>query len=323
MTTEPTAREQAISEAMDWLLRLQEEPDNADLLRDHRRWLDADEQHRDAWRHARHSWQLMRALPAAGDASAAAPAPRPARPSRRARLYRFGALAAAACLLLALLPTLLPHLSADHLTGTGETRLVTLPDGSQVHLGAASAIRADFENGHRHIDLLRGEAFFDVARDPDHPFVVKTDTLDVTVLGTRFNVRIGALSETVSVASGRVRVAEHGAGAARRLADLRPGEQLSRDRDDGQVRHAALAVEDVAAWRQRRLFVVDAPIADVIAVLRRYDDRGILLADHGLGEQRVTGSYDLSAPDRALDNLVQPHHGRILSVPALPRIVLP
>ena len=215
-----------------------------------------------------------------------------------------------------MLPTLWLHLRADYLTGTEETRLVTLPDGSRVHLGAASALRTDFDQGRRRVTLLRGEAFFDVTRDPAHPFLVRTDTLDVTVLGTRFNVAIGALSDTVSVASGRVRVADQ----HRRLADLRPGQQLSRYHD-GEVREARLAVEDVGAWQQQRLFVVDTAIADVIAVLRRYDDRGILLADDRLGEQRVTGSFDLSAPEQALDNLVQPHQGRILSLPALPRLV--
>ncbi|MFP1679862.1 FecR family protein [Alloalcanivorax sp. C16-2] len=311
MTTSPTPREQAISEAMDWLMRLQEEPDNVALHDQHQRWLDADEQHRDAWRHARHSWRLIGALPAAEPAP-----PAQARPARRGRWYRGAALAAAACLLLALLPTLWLHLRADYLTGTEETRLVTLPDGSRVHLGAASALRTDFDQGRRRVTLLRGEAFFDVTRDPAHPFLVRTDTLDVTVLGTRFNVAIGALSDTVSVASGRVRVADQ----HRRLADLRPGQQLSRYHD-GEVREARLAVEDVGAWQQQRLFVVDTAIADVIAVLRRYDDRGILLADDRLGEQRVTGSFDLSAPEQALDNLVQPHQGRILSLPALPRLV--
>jgi len=327
MTEETTPREQAISQAMDWLLRLQTEPESEALRQRHRQWLEASELHRDAWEQARVSWRLLRALPPRGTEATGEPNPAAATaaarpPRRRSRVHGIAAVAIAACLLVALLPGLLLHWRADQITPVGVTRLVNLPDGSQAHLGADSAIQVDFADGARRVTLLRGEAFFDVTRDPRHPFVVRAEQMEITVLGTRFNVAIGALSDTVSVASGKVRVTDRGTDQPRPLADLLPGQQLSLSHD-GEVRQNRLAIEDVGGWRQRRLFVVDAAIADVIATLRRYDDHGIVLTSEALGARRVTGAYDLSTPERALNNLVEPHQGKVFSTPLLPHLVLP
>jgi ferric-dicitrate binding protein FerR (iron transport regulator) len=75
-------------------------------------------------------------------------------------------------------------------TARGETYKVQLPDGTQVWLNASSTIRyaASFKGRAQRYIELEGEAYFDVAKDKNHPFVVKTSTQEVEVLGTRFNI---------------------------------------------------------------------------------------------------------------------------------------
>ncbi|AFT69657.1 Anti-FecI sigma factor, FecR [Alloalcanivorax dieselolei B5] len=319
MTSEPprTDRERHISEAMDWLLRLQDDPDNSDLQQRHRHWLDTSPDHGDAWKQARRTWQLLRAAPETS--VEAAPASRPA--SRRRRLpLRIAALAVAACLLLAVAPSAILHWRADHITGTAANQTITLTDGSTVYLGADSALSTDFDAATRDLTLLRGEAFFDVTPDPGRPFVVHARDLDVTVVGTRFNVAIGGLSDTVSVASGKVKLEQARSSAPRLLGQLQPGEQMSLFHD-GTVERSTVAIEDVASWRDNRLFVHDATVADVAATLQRYHQGHILLTDEALARKRVTGAYDLSVPDQALDNLIAAHQGRLLSLSPLLRIV--
>ncbi len=319
MTLEPphTDREQHISEAMDWLLRLQDDPANTDLHRQHQAWLDAGPGHVEAWRHARQTWRLLRAAPEGREQPVPAPSPTP---NRQRLLRAVGAVAVAACLLLAVGPTALLHWQADHITGTAVNQTLTLADGSTIHLGADSALSTDFDTGTRTVTLLRGEAFFDVTPDPGRPFVVHARDLDVTVLGTRFNVAIGGLSDTVSVASGKVRVEQTGSSSPRLLGQLQPGEQISLFHD-GTLERSTLATEDVAGWRGNRLFVNGATVADVVATLQRYHRGHIFLADKTLATKRVTGVYDLSTPDQALDNLIATHQGHLLSLSPLLRII--
>lgn len=76
------------------------------------------------------------------------------------------------------------------LTKKGSKSNLILPDGSQVWLNADSKISypSDFSKESRELTLV-GEAYFDVIRDPAHPFIIHTEELDIKVLGTSFNVR--------------------------------------------------------------------------------------------------------------------------------------
>lgn len=83
----------------------------------------------------------------------------------------------------------------------------TLADGSHVTLNANTQIEIKYYRNQRHIDLIKGEAIFDVQPNPDQPFVVETNRLKVTVLGTRFAVNKLNQLERVSVDHGKVEVA--------------------------------------------------------------------------------------------------------------------
>ncbi|MEH6682302.1 MAG: FecR domain-containing protein [Sediminicola sp.] len=91
---------------------------------------------------------------------------------------------------------------------TGSYRIVLLEDGSKVTLNKRSELtyRND-HNGTRYLEL-EGEAFFEIARDEDRPFVVKTGSLRTTVLGTSFNIRETGAMVQVTVATGLVEVSD-------------------------------------------------------------------------------------------------------------------
>lgn len=83
-----------------------------------------------------------------------------------------------------------------------------LPDGSTVHLNTHAEM--SYEKGwlgkYRHVQLRKGEGFFDVKKDPEHPFVIQTGRSKITVLGTSFHVRREGVFTEVIVASGSVKV---------------------------------------------------------------------------------------------------------------------
>jgi len=293
--------------ALHWLSRINEHPE-AQHSAAFKRWLVADPSHREAYAQAQALWQ-MSAAPAARlaeqeqaglqrylEAMAKAPA--------SGRWRRAGALAAAACLVLAVSVAggwhpgyWLQDLRADF-SSADTLRQVTLADQSQVTLDAGSAIAVDFQQGERHVRLLHGAAFFKVTHTGE-PFVVDAAGGQVRVLGTEFEVRDQAEGAQVTVRSGRVAVTPAHGQAARELtanqqlayAEGQAGKTLSVDSDSR------------LAWRQGWLNYYQVPLAQVVEDLRRYYPGRIVLLGDELGQRKVSGSFPVQEPLVALDSL--------------------
>ncbi|NGM64402.1 FecR domain-containing protein [Sphingobacterium sp. SGR-19] len=99
----------------------------------------------------------------------------------------------------------------DRKTFRTETQVqyATLPDGSTVHLNTHAEMHygKGWLDKYRHVQLHKGEVFFDVKKDPKHPFVIQAGKSEITVLGTSFHVRREGVLTEVIVASGSVKVA--------------------------------------------------------------------------------------------------------------------
>jgi transmembrane sensor len=91
-------------------------------------------------------------------------------------------------------------------TDIGERRSITLADGSAVDLNARSSIRIEFSNSERRVELLRGQALFQVAKDKRRPFIVRTTEASVRAVGTQFDVYRKTAGTTVTVLEGEVAV---------------------------------------------------------------------------------------------------------------------
>jgi transmembrane sensor len=104
-------------------------------------------------------------------------------------------------------------------TDTGERRSITLADGSTVDLNARSKLRVEFSNNERRVELLDGQALFQVAKDKSRPFIVASGEATVRAVGTQFDVYRKDSGTTVTVLEGRVAVysttnAQSNAGSA-------------------------------------------------------------------------------------------------------------
>jgi transmembrane sensor len=197
-------------------------------------------------------------------------------------------------------------------TAVGEQRSVTLADGSVVFLNTNSELKLRWTAGERHIDLLRGEARFQVAKNSARPFVVATPEATVRAVGTVFNVRTGEATTQVAVLEGRVKVnaipAESAAeinpppgrqSAARpRGAPARPDVMLAAGQraavtSDGIESEVGPPIERVAAWTERRLVFRGDPLRAVVAEFNRYRLQALILDDPSLAEIRINGVFDL------------------------------
>jgi transmembrane sensor len=308
MTGDPTD-DDMLAEAVDWRMRIDAAPGDDALRSALESWLAKSPAHRSAWRDVERLTRVADALPA----DYAEPR-RMAKPAARLRLRRaaFAALALAACLAFVFLPTLQLWLAADHSTATAELRAVTLDDGSVVSLDAASAIAVRYSAARREVALLSGRAFFEVVPAADRPFVVLVDDATVTVTGTAFDVRSSAQTTSVAVQSGTVEVAlDHG---RRPAAVLTRGQRLDIDRKSDRVAKIDIPPEDVASWRNRRLVVDRATVAEVVEELGRHYAGVVLMRDRALGDRLVSGVFDLGQPIEALQAAVRTHDGSVTRI---------
>ncbi|MBC7166370.1 FecR domain-containing protein [Phenylobacterium sp.] len=182
-------------------------------------------------------------------------------------------------------------------TPKGDVRRISLPEGSAVTLNTDTAIRPDFSASERRVELLRGEALFDVAHDPSRPFRVVADGVSVEAIGTSFTVRRhedGAVE--VIVRQGLVDVRRVGAASGLRL----PAATASRVDSDQPILAKALspeAVDKAMAWREGRLDLTGKTLAAAAAEFARYSDYEIRFEDPALGRLEVSGVYSISDPE--------------------------
>jgi transmembrane sensor len=183
-----------------------------------------------------------------------------------------------------------------HRTDYGEQRSIALADGSIVVLNTLSEVVVRFGPEERRVELVAGEAMFDVAHDPDRPFVVGTGAVELRVLGTRFSVYRKADSVRLAVLEGVVRAAPPGAEQAHVL--VRAGQGAVASLDGTIRRNHRIDLERVLAWTERRLIFDDVALADVVAEFNRYNRRPLIVQDPELAERRITSVFfanDVSA----------------------------
>jgi transmembrane sensor len=320
VTRHDQINQKLIEEAMDWFLRLREPSrSNSDEVA-FAAWIVRSPRHQEAWTKACRTWEVMGETSPVNLQTWQTPRSlRTAKPRRFGRRQAIG-IGIAACLVAVVVgPTLVTRYQADYTTATGEIRRITLEDSSTVDLSAASAIAVDFSGTGRRVRLLYGEAFFDVRPDTGRPFTVDaTGELNITVVGTAFDVNVTKQIASVQLAHGVVDLSAVKTGSS---MQLRPGDFVTLDRGSGQLFMASTDVDGIALWRDGKLFVQDVTIATVVAELQRYHPSWITVASGELGERRITGLYDLSDPDRALEALVSPYGGKVHHVSPYLRII--
>jgi transmembrane sensor len=175
-----------------------------------------------------------------------------------------------------------------YLTGIGEQRVVNLEDGSTIELNAESRIRVRLSAHQRTVDLLDGQALFHVAKDPQRPFIVRSDTTRVAAVGTQFDVNREASNTVVTVLDGRVAVAASNRDDPPLYASA--GEQVVLTADTAS-KSANPDVAAATAWRERKLIFAGSPLTQVITEYNRFHQKRLVIADTSLSSFRISGVF--------------------------------
>jgi len=223
-------------------------------------------------------------------------------------------------------------LNGQYITAVGQQQTLELTDGSSVRLNTDTQLRVEYSEHYRDLYLSRGEAYFDVAKNPRKPFRVFADGSQVQAIGTAFVVFVKPSRVDITVAEGKVAVLS-GQNSPDSQADLHsdarslPPEEAvmaqlgvlqggeaasviaSAEKGEGSASLAEresvdpLDMQRRLAWRKGFLVFEGEPLAQVVEEISRYADIDIVILNPDAGSLRVGGQLPIDSPRVMVDSL--------------------
>ncbi len=289
-------------EAAQWFVRLQDAELSLEERQQFDAWRNEQPKHQYEFDVLQGMWNATDRLPKARLQALCEP---PAEQPRRRAVLRYAVAASLVAVALGLgLFSGLDHpqpYTAEFSTRLGEHRQVALPDGSLIDLNSRSIVVVHYEKRRRGVALKQGEAMFSVEHDASRPFVVAAGAGQVTVTGTRFDVRRDDDQTRVAVEAGTVRVQGRSADAV----VLTAGRGTHVD-STGQVAAAyAVSTEELTAWRTGKLVFNNATLGEVAREVSRYREQPLRVGTPAVGNLRLTSVFKANDTDALLKAL--PH----------------
>lgn len=218
-----------------------------------------------------------------------------------------------------------------YVTRVGEQKQVELKDGSTVNMNTGTLMLVDINDGQRRVILERGEAIFDVAKDPSRPFSVELGSKTVEVLGTRFNVYKSPESYQLAVLEGLVSFQDDNQRASAAATQLEPelGSQmeLSKDRQyrvgagvvvdydlvtEKMLGSAPKSMDEYQGWTTGFVQFDDDPLFDVAKELNRYSAKKVLIEDESILDLKILASVKTTEIDMALTSMEEAYPIRVI-----------
>jgi transmembrane sensor len=306
-------------QAGEWLARLDRNDPSAADLAEFDRWEAADPRNAGAYARLAATWQALdriqsirpsAAVPIDNDYLGGAqtdsrdPSLQEVLPYRLSRPFatrRRVSLSVAACLALAVISLGIMHLVGGpktYSTGVGGFQRIVLEDRSAVDLNTDSEVRVALTPRLRKVELVRGEASFEVAHDASRPFVVYAGTTAVRAVGTKFNVRRLDDSVEVIVDEGKVAVGQpsllegKAVPVAAAIPQLSVGEAAVVGGSGVQLKHLpGTEMVRKLAWQSQMLVFDSEALIDVVTQFNRYNGRQLVIADPSLAGLEISGYF--------------------------------
>jgi transmembrane sensor len=307
-------------EAAEWLVRVDQDG-TPEASRNLAAWLASNPRHRAAFLRISTAWRradAMRRLAQAGEdpdpdllaperpptnesiteparlESARVTPIRPRASEPPAQRFRFAIAAALAVFLIGGTAWLTHSATATqtYSTAIGEFHRVALEDGSAISLNTDTRVRVAYTKSKRRVELLQGEAQFEVAHDTQRPFLVTAGDTVVRDVGTAFVVRLrDRASVDVLVSEGRVAInpPSQATVSAGELALVRNRVVTTRSVDDITRR---------LSWMEGMLIFSGETLSEAVAEFNRYNHRKLVIADRAIAGTKIGGAFKAMNPDR-------------------------
>lgn len=250
---------------------------------------------------------------------------------KKKRTFSFAQIAAAAALLCIAFASLYlykikaPNNQEIRLTN-GQQRQIVLEDGTKITLNASSKIiyPTSFKDSNTREVTLIGEAFFDVAKNPSKPFLIHTPRMEISVLGTAFNVRDYAEENNAETALVRGKVSIWKTGSNDQKFILKPKEKFVITKLDGSVKESAdtdlktvatptaIAIQPFSVsekdgsaleteWLLNRITIQDERLLDIALKLERMYGVEIKITNKAIASQRYSATFE----NEQLENILK------------------
>lgn len=291
--------------AADWDARLRN-PDCSDAERDaFRAWYEADPRHREAYELLQASFSALLSAAHSPEIRALRDAALNERHNGDKRRYALVACLAAFALLLPVAANFLQQDNAApgqieteantyYATAVGQRSGITLEDGSVITLNTDSRVHVDYSGEQRLITLLKGQALFEVAKDPSRPFIVTAGAQRVVALGTTFDVRLNETAVEVILVEGKVEIEEVPASGRKKpapLVQLASGERLVATPKASRPEVTKIDTSKATSWREGYVTFENTPLTEAIAEMNRYSTVRIVPEGEGISNLHITGLF--------------------------------
>jgi len=172
-----------------------------------------------------------------------------------------------------------------------------LSDGSVITLNKKSTITypSKFKGNTRSI-ALKGEAFFNVAPDKKKPFIISVNDVQVTVVGTSFNIKSENGNTEVIVESGIVRVTQSG-----KTVELLAGEKIVMSSNDSIATKEAVNDKLYNYYRTKEFVCDDTPLWKLVQVVNEAYDAKIIIGRKELNDKRLTTTFNNESLEQVLE----------------------
>ena len=176
---------------------------------------------------------------------------------------------------------------------------LVLPDGSKAWINSSSSIRypSRFTGNERRVTIT-GETYFEVAKDAAHPFIVSVEGVDITAIGTAFNVNAYPNEDglRITLTEGKINV-----NASQRNEQLLPGQQIILKPGEWEIR--TVDISPVIAWTKNQFKLKNSSIEEVMRMAERWYDAKIIYK--GKVTDHFTGTIDRNVPISQLLKLLE------------------
>jgi ferric-dicitrate binding protein FerR (iron transport regulator) len=192
----------------------------------------------------------------------------------------------------------------EKFTSPGEKSIITLSDGSKVTLNADSKLKYPdkFNNTSREV-YLEGEAYFEVHHNSNRPFIVHSENLSTTVLGTKFDISAYPEKKTIAVSllEGKVKVSREEKGKDNEIVVLKPKEELLYDKENNVSSFEQFDSLEAVGWKDNIYKFENEPLGEVLSQLERAFGVKFKLDDQSVLLQKITIKFEKKSLQTVVD----------------------
>jgi transmembrane sensor len=227
------------------------------------------------------------------------------------KTYSWVRIAASITLIVGLCSSLYYYLNANneviYQSAFGESKNVTLPDGSVVKLNANSTLKTskNWSNTDSREVWLDGEAFFTVTKQPNQgnaKFIVHANQVNVEVLGTEFNVSDRDTNTDVTLNSGKIKLEVHKENNTETIM-MKPGEQVSYSTNSLKISKKEVKAETISAWVNNRWMLESTSLNEIANKIENTFGLEVIIKDSLLAQERMTGVIVTNNLDEVLEGI--------------------